>query len=94
MIPRTHPMMAVERVRAGPAWICWAGTVLTALLFSVQGVALLAGVQQFVQDMAQLGIPLYFLPILACDLAVGRNARGKYFPVDPHGPRIPVTSVC
>jgi uncharacterized membrane protein YphA (DoxX/SURF4 family) len=42
----------------------WILTVLTALLFAVPGVALTMRVPHFVQDMAHLGYPSYFLTVL------------------------------
>jgi uncharacterized membrane protein YphA (DoxX/SURF4 family) len=42
----------------------WVSTALTAALFAVPGAALLAHVPHFVQDMAHLGYPEYFLRIL------------------------------
>jgi len=58
---------AITKLR-GSYWIL---TVLTALLFAVPGVALLLRVPHFVQDMAHLGYPSYFLTILGIWKALG-----------------------
>lgn len=42
----------------------WSSTVLSATLFAVPGAALLARAPHFVHDMARLGYPNYFLPLL------------------------------
>lgn len=42
----------------------WGSTGLSAVLFAVPGAALLARAPHFVHDMAHLGYPGYFLPLL------------------------------
>jgi uncharacterized membrane protein YphA (DoxX/SURF4 family) len=42
----------------------WGSTALSAALFAVPGAALFARAPHFVRDMAHLGYPHYFLPLL------------------------------
>lgn len=49
----------------------WLATIVAALLFAVPGAALLAKVPHFVDDMARLGYPAYFLSILGVSKLLG-----------------------
>jgi hypothetical protein len=49
----------------------WLATIAAALLFAVPGAALLANVPHFVNDMARLGYPAYFLAILGAFKLLG-----------------------
>src|SRR5882724_12904241 len=49
----------------------WISTALTAALFAIPGAALLAHVPHFVQDMAHLGYPNYFLWTLGVGKVLG-----------------------
>lgn len=42
----------------------WASTILTAVLFTAPGIALVLRNPQFAADMARMGYPPYFLPFL------------------------------
>jgi len=54
-------MQRMQRVQSAGYWLA---TIAASALFFVPGVALLAQVPHFVDDMAHLGFPTYFLGIL------------------------------
>jgi uncharacterized membrane protein YphA (DoxX/SURF4 family) len=51
-------------IQAGLAIAYWASTFLAGAFFAVPGLLLLARQPHFAGDMAQLGFPAYFLPLL------------------------------